>query len=78
MPAVTQALPDHIRKTRLEPGCVSFEVTEDCTHPGRFNVREEFTDSEAFKAHQTRGAASAWADVTKGIPRTYEITGLDD
>lgn len=70
--AVRAALPEHIRLTRLEPGCLSFEVTE--TLGGRFEVNELFTDRAAFDAHQARGGASVWAEVTRGLPRDYQIT----
>ncbi len=78
MDEVKTGLVDHIRLTREEPGCISFQVTEDPTIPGRFNVHERFTDAAAFKAHQTRGGQSPWAKITEGIPRSYEITGLEE
>ncbi len=75
--AITAALPRHIALTRAEPGCLSFEVTPDPTHPGRFTVAERFTDRTAFDAHQARTRASAWAEVTQGIPRHYQVTERD-
>jgi len=73
---VRAALPAHITLTRAETGCLSFEVTatED---PMVWNVAERFTDASAFKAHQTRAAASDWAVQTAGIARNYTITGLE-
>ncbi|KIN60950.1 Antibiotic biosynthesis monooxygenase [Sulfitobacter noctilucae] len=73
---VRAALYTHIQLTRAEPGCVSFEVsaTED---PLVWTVAEEFTDTEAFEAHQERTKASDWALKTAGIPRDYTITGLE-
>ncbi|MEW9920777.1 putative quinol monooxygenase [Marimonas sp. MJW-29] len=73
---VRAALEEHIRLTRAEPGCISFEVTatED---PLVWRVAEEFTDPAAFKAHQARAAASAWAQETKGIARDYTVEGLE-
>ncbi|APZ54755.1 putative quinol monooxygenase [Salipiger abyssi] len=70
--AVRAALPEHIRLTRAEPGCLHFDVTE--TAPGRFEVFERFADRAAFDAHQARAGASDWARVTAGCPRDYEIT----
>ncbi len=66
---------EHIRLTRAEPGCVSFEVkpTDD---PLVWFVSEEFVDSAAFEAHQARTKASDWAVETAGIPREYNVTGL--
>ncbi len=71
---VRQALPDHIALTRAEQGCISFEVTEDRTHPGRFKVSEVFENQAAFDAHQARTRESDWFRITQGIPREYSIT----
>lgn len=76
--AIRAALPEHIRLTRAEPGCLSFEVIESSSTPGRFAVSERFTDAAAFQAHQTRAAASDWAQISQGIPRTYEVKGLEE
>jgi quinol monooxygenase YgiN len=70
--AVRTALPEHIRLTRAEPGCLAFEVTE--TAPGVLSVAERFTDRTTFEAHQRRTTASVWARVTAGCPRDYEVT----
>ncbi len=72
--AVAAALPRHIELTRLEPGCLSFDVTPDDSVTGRFNVRETFVTRAAFDAHQARMKSSPWAEITKGIPREYNIT----
>ena len=73
---VGAALSEHIRPTRAEPGCVSFDgtPTED---PLVWAVAEEFTDAAAFEAHPARAAASPWAEQTAGIARDYTITGLE-
>jgi quinol monooxygenase YgiN len=73
MAAVEKALPDHVRLTHGEPGCLYFSVTPCADVPGRLLVSEIFTDQAAFEAHQARTAASAWAEVTRDIPRQYEI-----
>ena len=70
--AVRAALPEHIRLTRAEPGCLAFEVAE--TSPGEFSVAERFADRTAFEAHQRRTQASDWARLTAGCPRDYEVT----
>lgn len=72
---VRTALPEHVRLTRAETGCVSFSVaaTDD---PLVWQVAEEFTDPAAFEAHQTRAAASDWATTTKGIAREYTVQGM--
>ncbi|WP_171240698.1 putative quinol monooxygenase [Ruegeria sp. HKCCA5491] len=71
---VRAALPKHIALTRAEPGCLSFEVTEDAETPGRFNVNEVFRDQTSFDAHQERTQNSEWFGITQGIPRSYQIT----
>lgn len=73
---VRAALPEHIRLTRVEPGCVYFDVspTDD---PLIWTVAEEFATPADFDAHQTRTAASDWARETAGIPRDYTVTGLE-
>lgn len=73
---VRAALPEHIRLTRAEPGCLSFEVipTDD---PMVWTVAERFTDPAAFNSHQARAATSDWARATVGIARDYKISGLE-
>ncbi len=69
--AVRAALPEHIRLTRAEPSCLSFEVSEDT--PGQFVVKELFASRTAFEQHQSRAAASDWAQITQGLPRDYRV-----
>jgi len=71
---VRSALPQHILLTREEPGCLFFDVTENATIIGQFDVYEEFSNRASFEAHQQRGARSNWAHVTKGIARQYTIS----
>lgn len=67
---VRDHLPEHIRLTRAEPGCVSFQITP--THdPLVWRVEEEFTDRAAFERHQTRTKASDWAAATADIQRDF-------
>lgn len=65
-------LPDHIRLSRAEPGCLTFDVAQIA--PLIWEVRESFTDRAAFDAHQTRTRASDWYRLTAGIARQYQIT----
>ncbi len=74
---ITAALPEHIRLTRLEVGCISFNVTPDPDHTGRFNVAEVFANRADFDLHQSRTKASEWAHITQGIPRSYTIAESD-
>ncbi|MDO3444691.1 putative quinol monooxygenase [Agrobacterium sp. V1] len=68
-------LPEHLRLTRAEPGCISFDVTQT-DNPLVWRVEELFADRAAFDFHQQRTRASEWFTATSAIPRDYEITTL--
>ncbi|WP_297771653.1 antibiotic biosynthesis monooxygenase [uncultured Roseovarius sp.] len=67
--AVRSALPEHIRLTRAEPGCIAFEISE--TAPGVFTVRELFADASAFEIHQDRTPSSDWWKITGHMTRDF-------
>ncbi|MFM2356758.1 MAG: hypothetical protein RLZZ528_2494 [Pseudomonadota bacterium] len=71
---VSELLPEHIRLTRAELGCVRFEVWRSRADPVRYAVYELFTTREAFDAHQSRTRASDWFRATQHIPRDYRIS----
>ncbi len=75
--AVAEALPLHIELSRAEAGCIFFNVDPCPEVAGRFLVSESFENRASFDAHQARTKTSAWAKVTEGIPREYEITEGD-
>lgn len=68
---VREYLPEHIRMTLAEPGCLDFDVS----HAGAmtWDVCEVFADRASFEAHQARARASTWGAMTSGIAREYEI-----
>ena len=68
---IRAALPEHLRLTRAEPGCLSFDVTE--TAPGVFSVSERFADRAAFEAHQVRTRASDWWQATRHMTRDFRL-----
>ena len=68
---VLAELPNHIKLTRQEEGCLVFKVEQDEKDSCRFNVYEEFESEESFEAHQKRVKASQWALVTKNVQRNY-------
>ena len=70
--AVMAHLPDHIRLTRAEPGCLLFDVTQTAD-PLVWQVDETFIDRAAFEAHQTRTRGSAWFAATRGIQRDFRM-----
>lgn len=72
---VMKYLPEHIRLTRVEPGCLRFNVTQT-TDPFVWRVEEHFENEAVFKNHQARVASSEWGQMTAGIQRRYAIEGL--
>ena len=68
-------LPQHLRLTRAEPGCLAFAVTPTAD-PLVWQVEESFADAAAFHAHQARTRASDWGQTTAGIRRKYQVQGL--
>jgi len=71
--AVNKELVNHIRLTRNEDGCITFEVHQDNTIENRFNVYEEFATEESFKLHQSRVKNSVWGKVSANVERKYKI-----
>jgi len=71
---VLRYLPEHVRLTLEEPGCLTFHV-EQTKDPLVWRVDETFTDAAAFDAHQARTRASDWFRATHGIQRAFERTG---
>lgn len=68
----------HVRRSRLEPGCISHAVSVDCENPLRLVFFEEWTDRSALETHFAvpavrefvRGLA-AFASASSG-PTIYE------
>lgn len=71
---VKRHLPDHLRLTRAEPGCLSFEVSQT-DDPLVWRVEELFVDRAAFDFHQQRTRASGWFTATSTIERNYNVSG---
>jgi len=73
---IKQALPNHIRLSREEPGCVVFKVWQDEAWPRKFHVLESFESPEAFQKHQERIMNSEWGLVSRNAVRDYDIVGI--
>jgi quinol monooxygenase YgiN len=69
---VKRLLPEHMRLTLAEPGCLSFTVLP-MDDGLTWTVDETFADRAAFQAHQARTVASDWGRATTHIPRSYQI-----
>ncbi len=74
---VRVALQEHIRLTRIEAGCILFEVIEQPDVAGRFSVLERFVDQAAFDAHQARVKTSDWGKISSNVTRQYQIRQID-
>lgn len=74
---VRRHLSDHIRLTRAEPGCLSFEV-KPTADPLIWQVDESFADQTGFDAHQTRTKVSPWFAATAQIRRDFTVTEAPD
>ena len=68
---VRDYLPDHIRLSRAEPGCLKFEVSQG-DDPLVWHLEEAFFDATAFAAHQARTAATIWATKTANLIRDFK------
>lgn len=66
-------LPQHMRLTLREPGCLFFDITQDEAEPNIWHVNEGFATRAHFEAHQARMQASDWGRATLRIKRRYQM-----
>ena len=66
-------LPGHIRLSRAEPGCMSFDVTQSAD-PLVWQLDESYVDTAAFQAHQTRNRASLWWQMSQSLVRNFQTS----
>jgi quinol monooxygenase YgiN len=69
----SELLAEHIRLSRAEPGCLTFDVVRSQSDPTRFALFEVFRDRPAFDAHRARTQASAWWEGTRTLERQFTI-----
>jgi quinol monooxygenase YgiN len=69
------ALVDHVRLSRDEPGCLTFEITQDPADPCRWILDETFRDMAAFEAHRARARDSDWHRLTGHMDRDIRVSG---
>ena len=69
---VRAMLPEHIRLSRAEPGCLTFNVSPSAD-PMVWVLDESFQDHAAFEGHQTRTRASAWFAATREFERDFQV-----
>lgn len=73
---VLRHLPEHLRLTRAEAGCESFDVVRQGTSLV-WDVVESFRDEAALGAHRERMIGSAWATATARIERRGYVIERD-
>ena len=64
-------LPEHIRLSREEPGCLHFDLWQD-EDPLVWHLSELFVDADAFAAHGARTKDSAWGREGTAIGRDFQ------
>jgi quinol monooxygenase YgiN len=69
---VARHLPEHIRLSRAEPGCLNFDVTLS-DDPLIWVLDETFADRAAFDAHGARTRASPWFAATAHLKRDFQV-----
>ena len=72
---VARLLPEHIRLSRKEPGCLQFSVVPT-SDPLVWSLDETFTDRAAFEAHQARTRASDWFVATSHLQRDFRVEDI--
>ena len=72
--ALVPAVDEHVRLTRAEPGCLSFDIRPDPDDASAFLVDEAFSDRPAFDAHQARMQATGWPALTADVTRDLTVT----
>lgn len=75
--AVRAHMAEHIRLSRAEAACLSFDIAET-DDPLVFEVMESFRDRAGFEAHQARTRASDWFAATRGILRDFRVEEIGD
>jgi quinol monooxygenase YgiN len=75
--SVRAHLAEHLRLTRAEPGCLTFDVAQT-DDPMVWEVMEAFRDRASFDAHQARTRDSVWFAATRGILRDFRMEEVGD
>ena len=72
-PDVLHALEEHIKYTREEPGCITFQVVKDKKQAQKYHVYEVFENQHSFDAHQDRTKKSKWGKISRSFERNYKL-----
>lgn len=58
---------EHVRRSRLEPGCLAHAVHQDAENPSRLVFVEQWADREALSAHFAVPASRAFVKAVGGL-----------
>jgi len=67
---------EHVRRSRLEPGCISHAVHRDVEDPSRLFFYEEWSDRDALNAHFAVPASGEFVEAVSALaiePPTIQI-----
>ena len=67
---------EHVRRSRLEPGCISHAVHRDVENPLRLVFVEQWADAAAVKAHFAVPASAEFVNAAMALadaPPTLEL-----
>ena len=71
-----QALLTLVRATRLEPGCLRYDLLENLQDPAYFAMYEEWKDTTTFEAHQQTAHLRHYAEQATPLlaePMTVQV-----
>jgi quinol monooxygenase YgiN len=74
--SLIEASLDHVRRSRLEPGCLSHAVHRDVENPLRLVFVERWANRDALRAHFAVPASGEFARVAQNLaasPPTIDI-----
>ena len=60
--------------SRAEPGCLTYELSRDPEHPGKFLLYEKFRDSDAHAAHLAAPHFQSFQKFCKANPDVFVAT----
>ena len=58
---------EHVRRSRQEPGCLSYRVTVDAEDESRFLFVEHWSDMASLEAHFALGSSRRFVDALRGL-----------
>jgi quinol monooxygenase YgiN len=62
-----ELVPDVVASTRLEKGCIAYDVAEDVLSPGTFRVSELWESEADVRAHLAAPQMIEWGNVRAGM-----------